>query len=334
MKFDNPTFVYVPNRIASAKYGYSLIQERIFNAVIFHMQEPIQEQLKGVPIAQMNLFSDNSTDIIELNIPLSHIGKPQQYGRIKDAIKELAGVVVEIPYYNKVKRSHMIRYTGLFKANLYANAKRTSFITIEIEKGVAEMLISIERNKYDSPIHFTRYVYEVVQNARKKYTPRIYKLLCSWKKKGEFYMTINELRQLLGLEDKYKDYCDIKNHVLKQVQEELESMADLWFNCSDKSFYMKDRNGGRLHFVILNHRIIKEGEVRREQIVQMLNNIFSFSGKEIISVHNIIRNVIDFHRVYNKIQEVSEKIDSKEIYETNAKKKYMLKALQNEFNSG
>lgn len=302
----NETFIYQPNRITNAKYGYTLIQEKLFTAIMYFLQEEIRKSMDGHTATQMQIFKETSDDVILIDIPLRHIARPQQYEQVKNAIKQLAGVVVSIPIYDKKSNLNMIRYTGLFRANIPVNRNKCSIIKIEIEKKVAKLLIEIDRNGSNSPVNYTRFIYEVAQKSRSKYSPRLYKLLCSWRKKGELTISIDYLREWLNLKDKYKYYRDIKKFVLIPAQKDLEAKADCWFDCNSDDFVIKEGNVvTQLRFKVITHDRIENDRIMKDHIKQLLRTHFNFKTKDLIPLSSIINDSSKRQDILCKINELN-----------------------------
>lgn len=283
-------FIYQPNRVTNAVYSYSLIQERLLNALIFYLQEAIKERMDGHDYTKMVLFQEFQNDqIYRFKIPLKEISTPQNYARVKESLKKLASLVVEIPYRDEQTKKQMTRYTGLIRVNVPKNNERTSHIEVETEKRVARMLIEIDMNKQGQPINYTRFEYQIAQNASSKYTSRIYKLLCSWRSKGGFIMRLDDFRQWLGIEAKYKYYNDIKKHILIPVQEELLRKADCWFNCDDPTFAIKDGNSVTyLNFKVITKDLIEQKSKQIDNIKFILKTHFYFTEKHLAEINSIL----------------------------------------------
>lgn len=79
-------------------------------------------------------------------------------------------------------------------------------MVVEIEKEVAKRLMETEKNERGIPINYTRLAYEIIMRSKNKYTPRIYEMISSWKKKGGFVIALDEFRSPLMLGDKYTTY--------------------------------------------------------------------------------------------------------------------------------
>jgi plasmid replication initiation protein len=285
-------FIYQPNRVTNAFYDYSLVQERLFNAVMFYLQDAITVSRKGEDYTQLSLFQEyKETSYIKIRIPLKEIAIPQNYEHVKKSVKQLASIVVEIPYLDKETKEKRIRYAGLFNADVPDEKTRSSYIDIEIDKRVAKMLIEIDQNQFQQPINYTRFIYQIAQNATNKYTSRIYKLICSWRKKGGFTISLDEFREQLGIELKYKYFNDIKKHILKPVQDELFEKADCWFNINSEDFITKQGNTvTHLNFKVITPELIEEDSKRRDYALNLLRTHFKFQDTHIDKIKVIFNN--------------------------------------------
>jgi hypothetical protein len=324
------TIIYQPNRVTKAVYDFSLIQEKVFNTVMYYLQEAILKRMKGEDYTQLSLFNNENNHDITFEIPLREITRlPQQYPYIKESLKELAGSVVTFPYYDENKNEKRIRYTGLFRADISENAKWTSTIRIEIDRHIAKFLIEVDLDKQRKPINYTKYIYEITKTAKNKYTPRIYKMICSWKKKGGFIISLNEFRNWMGIENKYKYYRDIKKYILVPTQEELMNKADCWFNCQQEDFTIKDRNQvTHLNFKVITPDFIKETEKQRDYIYYLLRLHFKFTDNEINQISPILLKTDNTTSILLKINYLHDYIQKNKIENiTN----YVLESLKKEF---
>lgn len=327
-------YIYQPNRVTNAIYVYSLIQERLLNALIFYLQEAIKERMGGHDYTKLALFHMFQTDqIYRFKIPLKEISTPQNYGHVKESIKKLASLVVEIPYRDEHTKKQMLRYTGLIRANVPRNNERTSHIEVEIEKKVAHLLIEIDLNKEGKPVNYTRFEYQIAQNATSKYTSRIYKLLCSWRNKGGFVMRLDDFRQWLGIEDKYKYYNDIKKHILIPVQEELFEKADCWFNCENAGFALREGNSvNRLNFKVITPELIEQEGKKIDYIKQLLKNHYHFTDKHLDELKPILCSS-NAQVIITKLLYLNEYISDKNNKITDIPS-YVIRTLRNEFELG
>ncbi len=282
------SYIYQPNHLTEASYNYSLIQERIMNSVIYLLQDSIRLRMMGKDYRQLSLFNNNNN--IVLDIPLRLIASKSQYSSVKESCKELAGLVVEIRYTDKCQNEKRLKYTGLFKVDLPEERTRTSFMRLEIDPDVAKILININLNDRQKPINFTKYYFKTAIEASKKYTPRIYKLLCCYRSRGYFEISLLEFKKMLGIEGKYKEYRDLKKYVLKPVQEDLIRMgADCWFDCDDRNFTIREGNTViGLYFKVITQQNIINDENNRKLIKEMLSKDFKFTRKNLDEIDELI----------------------------------------------
>jgi len=325
------SYVYQPNRVTNAIYDYSLIQERVFNSVMYYLQDAIKISLKGKDYQQLSLWKDTENkESIHITIPLSEITSPQNYEYVKDSISTLVSTVLRIPYIDEKTKEPREKRFNLLNADIPVSGERTSLIKIFIHKDVARLLIEIDQNNYNQPINYTRFVYEIAQHASNKYTSRIYKLLCSWKKKGGFVMSMDEFRKWLGIEDKYKEFKYIKKRILLPVQEELFEKADCWFNCKATDFTVKNGNTvTHLNFKIITPEFLEDENKKKDYIFNLLRTHFKFNDTHIDKIQPIFNNA-GTSEIINKITQL------KEYYIENITKiaditNYVEKSLLNEF---
>ena len=324
--------IYQSNRVTNATYDFTLIQEKVFNVIMFYLQDAIKKKMEGVAYSQLSLFQNLNPDIICFEIPLKSITKkPQQYPYIIQALENFAGTAVVFPYYDENRKEKRIRFTGLFRGDISLNSKRSTIISIEMEKRVAKILIEIDKNGNGTSINYTKYNFDVVHSARCKYTPRIYKLISSWKIKGQFVMSLNEFRSWLGIQSKYKHYRDVKINVLLPVQKELMEQGDCWFDCEAESFMTK--NGKSPEF--LNFKIYtKEHLINEDKMKDIARGLlrihFGFIDSDFQDIKQIFRPSVEANLILNKIVYVQEVINK---HSTPVKhtKDYMKGALLKEF---
>lgn len=77
---------------------------------------------------------------------------------------------------------------------------------------------------------FTRYARGYALPLRSIYSMRFYEILKSYEYREHFRMTIDQLRTVFNLQDKYERFADLRRRVIDRAQEELgESDADVTF---------------------------------------------------------------------------------------------------------
>lgn len=246
--------IYQPNRITKSAYSFTLIQERIFIYIIYHLQTYIKEMMNGAYIRQLDIFTHEvDKEYIDMNIPLAMIGKPYQYNEIRERAEEMICLRVRIKDKNRQTGETVERVQGLITHvdhNEREIGKRSGMMPIRMSKMVASLIINVEREA-GSPINYTSFLFDVALCAENKYTPRIYKLLASYRKKEYYKVKLADLREILQLENKYQDYEAFKRRILIPVMLELNEKADFSFDCNADGFEV--REGKKVIGLVFRH---------------------------------------------------------------------------------
>jgi len=86
---------------------------------------------------------------------------------------------------------------------------------------------------------FTKYNLENILRFKSAYSIRVYELAKSWEAWGGFEISVDELRELLGLAGKYKLYNDLKRYVLERSLKEINSLSDIRLSFKEKKLGRK-----------------------------------------------------------------------------------------------
>ena len=323
---DTQTKIIVHNKIVHSKYNYSLMQERVLNEVLKDLQIYRKQLLEGTKIQQLNLFN-GSNDIV-FSINMQKICKPNHYNNLHQAVKKMATVLVLIPFTDSTGKKWN-RYQGLFNVvELPADniRMRTNKMQLTMKKEVAEMLVHIDQFN-GLPRNYTQFLYEICIYAENKYTARFYKLICSWKKKGGRYMTIEDLRQWLDLGVKYKDFTDIRKRIIEPVIKELKKNADCWFEC------LEDYEGKKvigIRIKVITPEFLDNDKKNFDYLMHLCRTHFRFTDRHCDSLQPIKNNNPDYPALIAKLSELKDFIEtSKE--EIRSMPDYVLKSLLAEF---
>jgi hypothetical protein len=328
------TKIYQPNRITNAHLPLTLIQSKIFAYVMLQLQEAIKADMGGKAYQQLDLFVH--PDLIKIKIPLKEISaNASSYRDVKQSIRDLAAVVVSVPYTDGQGKG-MQRITGLIRADIPDKATYNSNIEVEIEKKVAEVLIRVDKNDHNLPINYTSYYFETVLRAKCIYTSRLYPLIASWAKKGAFTISMDSLKEILSISDKYPRFFDFKKNVLEAVQDDIYEKAHCWFNCNLAGFKTTEKGKVMLNFKVITPEFKKELEKKDENILFMLKTHYKFNPDQLKVIEDILQgDNVNRHAITVKISEVDEHIHKnnnnhdKEPIENKAN--YMLKSLVQQF---
>lgn len=302
------TYIYQSNRVTNGSFpDFNVYHSKIFVCIIKNLQKAIKAEIDGQNWQQLNIFEETENgNFLKIGIPLSEISTHNNYKQVLECFEGLRTfpISIESPLGKQYDR-----ITGLITE--YDKPKRIqgkSVVFVNMRKQVAEQLIHISRNKVGAPISFTRYLYEVVMSSRNKYTWRIYTLISSWKKKGGFYISLQQFREILGLKpDEYKSYADIKRFILKPAQEELDHRADCWFNMSEKDFEQKEgRKVKGFYFKVITPELSEARENKAKYIQELLERHCGFNKKDNEELQAILTPHVDLDAIIMKIMQLIE----------------------------
>lgn len=324
-------YIIQPNTVTNSINNFGLYEERVFNAIIYQLQEAINLDKNGKNYKQLNLFQH---DVISIQLPLKDISEPRNYSRVKQVIKRMSLSPVSFTYFNHLGQSTDFS-SGLFSAHVPTEGSSGGKILINIEAVVADLLIKIQKDSKGNPIQYTRYIYQIAQQVKSPYSSKIYKLISSWKKKGGFYISRKDLYKRLGInEDAYRDHYDFMRRVIKPVHKELFEKADCWFNYKARDFIVKEGDSSRGKVLGYNFKVITreyEEIVKKkiESITDLLRFHFKFTAEELQEVSVIFSDESKLQKISGKIIELSDEINTNP--DIIHKSKYTLKALINDF---
>lgn len=324
--------VFIPNRITNARYSYTLLQEKIFNYVLFNLQDAIKLNMNGGDYKQLKLFKEVNADRISLSIPIKSLATPNHYADVREAAENLGKSLIRITQSNPETGKKEVRSLYLFGAVVTPLEKvRKAEIKIELSKEVAKLLVEMDLNKMGKPSNYTSFQLQIVTNARNKYTPRIYKLISSWREKGGFYMPLNEFRDWLELGEKYTTFAELKRNILIPVQKELEGKALCWFNCKDKSFEKRDgKKVIGIQWKVITPELEEIREIQLSGIKNLLRTHLGFKDVDISQLAAVIGPQTDLGKVNLRILEISQYIKENRA-EIGHPKAYALQSLLRQF---
>lgn len=312
---DNVTWLKQPNIITLMSCDLNKIQMRAIIILIETLQEDINKRISGAPFAQLSLFKDEDEDrVVKISIPIRNFGvKPNHYPELRNAIKELAKIPVEIDIKHP-ETGEATFNTNLLSAIIPLEGSQRKNVIFRIEREVAKCLVQVD---FSQGLGYTNYIKEIALTADSKYTIRMYMLISTWKHKGGFSMDVDKFKHWLQIDDsKYSDWKDIERRIIKTAEEELHEKANCWFHYSpvyDQNVSLK--TPFRLDFKVISSasdEAEKELEIKKRSLQNVLVNNLKLSL-------NQSNDIISLLTIYNH-KEITEKLFSLYDYIQNNRK--------------
>lgn len=292
------TWLKQPNLITLMSCDLTTLQIRAVVTIIEKLQDDINARIGGSEIKQLSLFKENE-DIIKFYIAVREFGEsPDRYGDVREAIKGLTNIPVEIAVQNPETGAATFN-TTLFSAHLPIEGAQNKKIIIEINKHVAKCLVDTDKG-------FTKFVKEIAFASKKKYTVRMYMLISSWKDRGGFSITVENFKKWLKIEDKYTDdFKSLYRRVIRPAYEELHENADCWFEVAEV-YEMGENQPYKLNFKIVKATTLAEQNLLQANEINMRHILVNNLRLSVKQANQIVEKINkgNYMRVRDKLIEV------------------------------
>ncbi len=199
--------------VTSARYDFSVYEKRI----LYRIVELIQAELKGQPIGQGITIEPDLFNHKWITMPVSMFlrseSEDEHYTRVKNAFRKLEARKIEdtsegLEIFSIIEMPKIVDRSGMVKFLIHST--------------IYSALLDFSRG-------YTQYELQVAFNFRSQYTMRFYELISKNKMPSITY-SLDKLRQMFMLENRYALTKDFIKKVIDPPQKELEkSKAPYWF---------------------------------------------------------------------------------------------------------
>ncbi len=205
------------NVITEARYDFDVVEKRILFQIIRNVRHEFVEKERG----QKDLFDNLIVQLTPKQLRecdnLNRVYKSAMKLRKRDITIDTDEMFLNVGYIDWVK-----------------HRKKEAHLEVQVSKEIVPYLVALTRN-------FTNYDLTVAMTLKCVYSQRFYELCSQYKNynNGYFFKSIEQLRDMFMLEDKYKAFKDFRIRVLESAQKELkelydEGMSDLYFTYDTK----------------------------------------------------------------------------------------------------
>lgn len=201
----DPYRIVKGNPIINAKYEISAIQAKIF----LHM------------ISKIDI---SKPDFQEITIGVQEFAKFANIDS-KDLYKIVRTESVKLMDKKIAYEDDKITLDSVLLASVVYNKKQGTY-TFEFPKKLSPFLLQLKDN-------FTGYDLHNVLTLESAYSIRFFEFSKQYEKIGKFTFGVDELKEIFGITDKYKNYFDFKKKVILQAQKELKENCELYFTFTE-----------------------------------------------------------------------------------------------------
>lgn len=214
----------------TVRHDFGIYSERL----LLRLVELAQREIKGLDFkggTSIGKVKIGEWGDAEITIPVKDIlsgEDDKNYAKAKQAVRALMGKFLEYEDNQVYKATHILN-------------------DVDVDKISGKMIIQVNRNIWGAMLDFSKgfrkYELETAVRLRGKYSLRIYKLIN--KQTEPISYTIDVLRKMWGLQDKYKKVDDFIKNTIEAAKKELDAVSPYSFDYALTAAKSAEINKGR-----------------------------------------------------------------------------------------
>lgn len=224
---NKPVMLAQANALTQARYDFNPIEKRCLYQII----RAVRKQFIDSDTGQRDLFNNMRVKLTP-NM-LEGCSDKSNIAKVYESLKRLRKRDVEI------NNDDVWMNTGF--VTMVKHDKRTNLYEVEVSSEIMPYLVALAEN-------FTSYDLTVAISLKSSYSQRFYEMCCQYKNltNKTFFLSVDDLKKKMMLENKYPNSADFKKKVLDVAQKELKEaydkgQADLYFD-----YQVKDKQGRKV----------------------------------------------------------------------------------------
>jgi plasmid replication initiation protein len=222
---ENKVSLVQPNKVTNARYDYTEVQENVLTCMI----EAIQDHMTKEKPIETDLFGHPT-----IRIKASEIAKGNTKLYVLQQLRELRKKDIDFEYINDKGQTEDVT-TGLISS--FRSIRETDFIEVEISVWAIPFLLY-----WGKGVGGTVFSKTIALTLKGVYTKRLYKFCKRWEDVGGKAMDLDEFKQMLMVEGKYKKPADLKRFVLEPAKKQMAKHADVCFKYEFKKIRSRSYN--------------------------------------------------------------------------------------------
>lgn len=293
--FNKPILLAQDNALTQAKYDFSVIEKRCLYQII----REVRRQFVDNDTGQRDLF-DNMIVKLTPDMLADCSSDSSNIAKVYQSLKKLNDRKIEVDNEDEWFVTQYINYAQHNKkANLYE---------VEVSRLIMPYLVRLAGS-------FTSYDLTVALSLQSQYSQRFYEFCCQYRNRPNktFFLTVEKLRDMLILENKYPNIAHLRQRVIDVAQKELQEAynkgeCDLWFD-----YRVKDTHGRRiLSFFFEIHTKESENSINYNDAMLVLKRVNDILSSFIKNDKKFISRVITAIQLSPSIgQELLHKLNTK-----------------------
>lgn len=187
------------NQVIEASYRLSVIEQRVVLSAIAKIPK---------------MFEVSDDEVYEVSVQdLQKLGVHEKtsYRDLKEAISRLYDRSISINIDNRLTKMRWVQRIDIID--------NQSKIALRFSKDILPFISNVKTN-------FTQYMLSDVSKMQGAYSIRVYELLMQYKAVGERFLSIESLRFMLDLGDRYKQFNDLLKRVIDPAIDEINKLTN------------------------------------------------------------------------------------------------------------
>jgi len=308
--------------VTTARYDFNVYEKRI----LYRLVELCQAQIKGQKLNDRFSINPDLWGNRDVKIPISYLLKDKEdknYTRIKNAVERLNEKKFE---YEDARQWKIIRLVELPKINKYSE-----FVEFKIHPEIYHAILDFSKG-------FRKYELTTAMEFKSTYSMRFYELFSG--KKEPITYSIDHLKIMFKIENKYALLADFVKRVINSAQKELNEKSPYSFE------YKLEKTGRKVTHIkfypvyiaenrdpnVEHQELKKQISVRwslDRMVVDYLKQNFMFDTKEIKNNIDLLTEAnkkIDLLYFLSEVRISAEKTNAKNLqgYAINAIKRKLI----------
>ncbi|PLX01384.1 MAG: hypothetical protein C0594_13245 [Marinilabiliales bacterium] len=241
------------NAITMARYTMTSMEKKIIYYLLYVIGE--KKELNNIIIPVSELVGKLSED------------KEINYQHLRKATAKLIGRVYEIP-----KTTGEMLQVAIISSAEYK--PREGLIEVSFDQKMKPYLLELKNN-------FTIFKLHQALSLSGIYSQRFYEMLSQFSDTGWWKVTVDHLRELLKLKNKYSDYNMFKKKVILSAQKEIHSHTDLRFT------WEEEKIGRRIGILLFRIRKVEAEQIQipfESELLERLQKKYYVKQKQAITI--------------------------------------------------
>lgn len=212
---DSKQLVVKSNQLIEARYEFSIWETRVFAKMVTMINKNDKK------------FQSYKIEINDL-MKFFHTKSNNDYDRIREVPESLMKKIIRIPYVTESGEERLFLTPLITNATTPVNqgsddaSDKNSYVELTFHPDLKPYLLELKGR-------FLKYDISNVLRISSPYSVRIYELLKQYEGIGHRTISIQELKEILGIQNKYNRYTHFKTGIILKAQKNLKKNTDIVF---------------------------------------------------------------------------------------------------------